>query len=128
MLRCSFSRLTIRFGCMLWIVLGVSLGSESRVLAQNAQSNPAFATETEEIYIARSVRESRMTPTEFCAKARTGVDDPTIEDQYTLRSVATRTSDGRVVDTNVKTIGSIHACFGRTAIPATLTILRRHPP
>jgi hypothetical protein len=58
-----------------------------------------------------------MTPTEFCAKARTGVNDPTAEDQYALRSVATRTADGRIVDADAKTVGSIHACFGRTATP-----------
>jgi hypothetical protein len=72
----------------------------------------------EEIYIARSVREARISPTEFCAKARTGIDNPTTENQFTLRSVATRTSDGRVLDTNVKTIGSIHTCGGPTANPA----------
>jgi hypothetical protein len=72
----------------------------------------------EEIYIARSVREARMPPTEFCAKARTGVDRPNAEDQFTFRSVATRNSDGRVIDTNAKTIGSAHACGGPTANPA----------
>jgi hypothetical protein len=72
----------------------------------------------EEIYIARSVREARMPPTEFCAKARTGVDRPNAEDQFTFRSVATRTSDGRVTDTKVETIGSAHACGGPTANPA----------
>jgi hypothetical protein len=74
----------------------------------------------EEIYVVRSVREARMAPTEFCAKARTGIDNPIFEDQLTFRSVATRTSDGRVIDTNVKTIGSIHFCQGRTANPAVL--------
>jgi len=59
-----------------------------------------------------------MAPTEFCAKARTGMDDPIFENQFTLRSVATGTSDGRVLDTNVKTIGSVHSCDGRTANPA----------
>jgi hypothetical protein len=32
------------------------------------------------------------------------------EDQYALRSVATRAADA-------KTVGGIHACFGRTARP-----------
>jgi hypothetical protein len=51
---------------MLW-VLGALLGTESLLRAQNIQaSQPAVATEVEEIYIARSVRESRNPPTEFC--------------------------------------------------------------
>jgi hypothetical protein len=118
MLRFSVSRLTTASGCMLW-VLGALLGTQSPLRAQNIQaSQPAVATEVEEIYIARSVRESRIPPTEFCAKARTGVGDAISEDQHTFRSVATRTSDGRVIDANVKTIGSIHSCNGRTANPA----------
>jgi hypothetical protein len=78
------------------------------------KATPAASADVEEIYIARSVRESRATPTEFCAKERTGISDATIEDQYSLRSVATRTSDGRALDSDVSTIGSVHACFGRT--------------
>lgn len=37
---------------------------------------------------------------------------------YTFRSTATRATDGRIIDTNVKTIGSGHACFGQSANPA----------
>jgi hypothetical protein len=59
-------------------------------------------------------RESRIVPTEFCAQAKVGFKS-TVEDQYTFRSTATRTSDGRMVDTNVKTIGSGHGCIGQTA-------------
>jgi hypothetical protein len=120
MLRFSVSRFTAISGCMVW-VLGALLGTGSPLRAQNTQaSQPAVANEVEEIYIARSVRESRVPPTEFCTKARTGVGDAISEDQFTFRSVATRTSDGRVLDANVKTIGSIHSCNGRTADPAVL--------
>jgi hypothetical protein len=42
-----------------------------------------------------------------------------VEDQYTFRSTATRVTDGRIIDTNAKTIGSGHACFGQAANPAT---------
>jgi hypothetical protein len=76
------------------------------------------ATGVEEIYVVRSVRESRVAPTEFCSKAKSGVSDAIVEDQYALRSVATRTSDGRILDANVNSIGSIRACFGRTPNPA----------
>jgi hypothetical protein len=106
--------------CMLW-VLGSLLGAQSPAHAQNAQKAGKLGdqSQVEEIYIVRSVRESRVTPTEFCAEAKTGFKS-TIEDQYTLRATATRTSDGRMVDTNAKTVASGHACFGQTADPAIL--------
>jgi hypothetical protein len=68
----------------------------------------------EEIYIARSLRESRVAPTEFCREAKTGFTS-TIEDQYSFRATATRTSDGRMIDTNVRTIGSGRGCLGQVA-------------
>jgi len=74
-------------------------------------------TRVEEIYIGRSVRESQITPTEFCAQARTGFV-ARLESRFTFRSTATRAADGLMVDTNVGTIGSLHACFGETSDPA----------
>jgi hypothetical protein len=104
------------FGCMLW-ALGASLGTQSLGHAKTAQRAEMHAAtrQVEEIYIARSVRESRIAPTGFCAQARTGFGDVAFEDQYTFRSTATRADDGLMLDSNIKTIGSIHACFGRTA-------------
>jgi hypothetical protein len=109
------------FGCMLW-ALSVLLGTQSLARAQNTQKagRNAEAAQVEEIYIARSVRESRVAPTEYCAQTRTGFNSDYFEDQYSFRSTATRASDGRMVDANIKTIGSGHACFGRTADPAIL--------
>jgi hypothetical protein len=74
----------------------------------------------EDIYIARSMRESRIAPTGFCAQGRIGFGSVTVEDQYTFRSTATRAADGLLVDTNVNTIGRLHACFGSTPDPATV--------
>jgi hypothetical protein len=74
----------------------------------------------EELYVARSVRESRVKPTEFCAESRTGFLNSIYEDRYTFRSISGRSSDGRVVDSNVKTIGTGHACFGQTGDPKLL--------
>lgn len=109
------------FGCMLW-ALGVLPGTQSLARAQNTQKagRTAQAAQVEEIYIARSVRESRVAPTEYCAQAKTGFNSDYFEDQYTFRSTATRASDGRMVDANIKAIGSGHACFGRTVDPAIL--------
>jgi hypothetical protein len=73
----------------------------------------------EEIYVARSLREGRSTPTEFCAQARIGFG-AAVEDRYTFRSIATRPTDGRMVDANMTTIGSLRACIGTTADVARL--------
>jgi hypothetical protein len=71
----------------------------------------------EEIYIARSLRESRDKPTEWCSKSRAGFEDVTSEDHYTFRSIAVRPSDGRLVDDNLRMIGRLRACFGSTNNP-----------
>ena len=85
------------------------------VSAQDArETQPSASTEVEEIYVVRSVPESSTAPTEFCAEERIGFAGATYEGHYTFRSTATRSSDGRVIDTNVKTIGSMHFCRHRT--------------
>lgn len=105
-------------GGMLWAL--AVLGTQSLACAQQGQKamQAAQPAQVEEIYIARSVRESRIASTEYCAEAKTGFKS-TIEDQYTFRSTATRAIDGRMIDTNVKTIGSGHACFGQSVNPTT---------
>jgi hypothetical protein len=80
--------------------------------AQTIQSAPAAV---EDIYIARSVRESRVMPTDYCSEARTGFTNFTFEEQFTLRSTATRAADGLMISTNAKTIGRLRACFGSTS-------------
>ncbi len=94
------------FGCMLW-ALGALLGTQSPARAQITQKagRTAQPAQVEEIYVARSVRESRVAPTENCAQAKTGFNSDAFEDQYTFRSTASRASDGRMVDANIKTIG-----------------------
>ena len=104
-------------GCLLWAL--AVLGTQSLACAQQSRKTGLAAqpAQVEEIYIARSVRESRVAATEHCALAKTGFK-ANVEDQYTFQSTATRVTDGRMIDTNVKTIGSGHACFGQTANPA----------
>ena len=64
----------------------------------------------ESIFVVRSWRESRITPTDFCNAARTGFPGATVEDRYTFRSVETQ-PDGRVRNANVGVVGQLHACF-----------------
>ena len=74
----------------------------------------------EEIYVIRSVRTSRITPTEYCAQTQTGFADAVFEDRYVFRPVTTRTEDGAVVSTAGKEIASLHACFGKVTDPDLL--------
>ena len=104
----------------LLLLLGGLLAMSSATEAfQGSSSSSASDGRVEDIYIARSMRESRVTPTEFCAQARIGFGGARFEDQYTFRSTETRASDGLMVNTNVSTIGRLHACFGSTSDPAT---------
>src|ERR1700686_3572952 len=75
------------------------------------------ASGVEEIYVVRSWRESRDTPTEFCAQSHTNFDKLTSEDHYTFRSVSIQTSNGRMIDNDVQTVGRLRACFGSTPDP-----------
>lgn len=74
----------------------------------------------EDIYVARSIRESQIKPSDFCAPASIGFGNAISEDRYTFQSTATRASDGLLVDNNINTIGSLRACFGSTADPLLL--------
>jgi hypothetical protein len=76
------------------------------------------ADRVEEIYVVRSMRESRGAPTEFCGEARTRFANVGAEDQYTFRSTAIRGSDGLMINANVQTVGRLRACFGATSDPA----------
>lgn len=106
---------------ILWILTAL-LESHPLLSAQSTgrSNRTEKISELEEIYVARSVRESRIPPTAFCAGTKTGFNSDAFEDRYTLRSIASRASDGRIVDANVSTIGMGHACFGRTPDPAIL--------
>lgn len=106
-------------GCAL-VVGGLYSTSETEAF-QSDRPRRASDSRVEDIYIARSMRESRVTPTAFCAEGRIGFGGPTFEDQYTFRSTATRSSDGLMIDANVQTIGRFHACFGSTPDPKLLS-------
>ncbi len=72
----------------------------------------------EEIYVVRSMKESKGAPTEFCGEARTRFGKTGVEDQYTFQSTAIRGSDGLMINADVQTVGRLRACFGPTADPA----------
>ena len=72
----------------------------------------ALPESPEEIYVARSLREARGEPSDFCAAGRTGFGRASVEDRYSFWSVAVRGSDGRVTDAHVQQVGDLRACFG----------------
>jgi hypothetical protein len=109
------------------VLAGISaIFSAIALLSASYAADPAgaapgpVAPHVEDIYIARSLRESRAAPTDFCAKSRTGFSAALYEDHYTFRSTATRASDGLITNTNVRRIGKLHACFGSSNDPALL--------
>ncbi len=77
------------------------------------------ADSVEDIYVARSLRLSRVSPTAYCAHERTGFENAGFEDHYNFQSASIRVSDGAITNANVSTIGTLHACFGPTADPLT---------
>jgi len=85
-----------------------------------SQSGLANDGRVEEIYIARSVLESEVKPTDFCAGQKIGFGKDVADRHYTFRSVSTRVTDGRIVDVNAGIVGRLHGCIGSTADPAAL--------
>jgi hypothetical protein len=100
---------------MIWNV-SILLVTAVAVDAQSPQTSrrAGARAEVEEIYVGRSVSESRIAPTEFCDPARTGLANPAAEGRYSVRSISINASDGRVLDPNIKRIGSGHGCYGPT--------------
>jgi hypothetical protein len=102
---------------------GVIVAASSIISVTAAAEDPKHAPSktsasgVEEIYVVRSWRESRAPATEFCAQSHTNFDNITSEDHYTFRSISIQTSNGRMIDNNVKTVGRLRACFGSTADP-----------
>ena len=86
----------------------------------SAQTRPSSSA-IEEIRLARSIRLSRVAPTEFCSQSRTTFADAQFEDRYSFAAVTTRSGDGLVIDALSHKLGSGHACFGRTADPGALS-------
>ncbi|HEV3481466.1 MAG TPA: lipocalin-like domain-containing protein [Candidatus Acidoferrales bacterium] len=84
------------------------------VSAQDAkETQPSTSAQVEEIYVARSVPEALITPpTGFCAQERIGFGGTLFEARFRFQSTTTQASDGRMINANVKTIGSIHICTG----------------
>jgi hypothetical protein len=80
-----------------------------------AQPVPTSGVHKEEIYVIRSVRMSRIAPTEYCKQSRTSFIGTVFEDRYVFHAVTTRADDGAIVNALGKQTALVHACFGKTA-------------
>jgi hypothetical protein len=98
------------------IIAALTLSSMSGAIEDSIPGKTS-SRPIEEICVARSFRESREMPSEFCSKLRTGVDEAKSEDHYTFRSISIRASDGKMINNNVRAIGRLRACFGSTNEP-----------
>ena len=78
---------------------------------------PASPASMEEIYLARSVGESKTAPTAFCAASRTGFEASS-ESVSSLRTLATDPATGRVVNANAGKSGELRICMGPASKPS----------
>ena len=91
----------------------------ARVLyAQNASVSED--AKKEEIYVIRSVRTSRIAPTDYCAQSRTGFASTVFEDTYVFHTVSVNAEIGTVTGVSGAKRASAHTCFGKTEDPDVL--------
>ena len=68
----------------------------------------------ERIYVAHSIRTSRVAATAFCDADRVGFTGARFEDEFEFWSTSSRPDDGLVTDPSAKKVGVARACFGPT--------------
>lgn len=89
-----------------------------------AASVPAAASDLEDIYVLRSIREAQAPtagPTaDWCAASRTGFEPfpADAERFFSFWSVRSRPEDGKVVDAAAARVAELRGCFGPTNEPA----------
>jgi hypothetical protein len=64
----------------------------------------------EDIYVLRSLRQTRSAAAGFCDASKIGFTAK-LEDRYLFKAVSTRPQDGKVVDARLHDAGTLHACF-----------------
>lgn len=85
----------------------------SPVSAQTPRADVAV----EDIVILRSLRLSRITPTDFCAPSRTGFSPATSEDRHDFKAVTTDAASGKVTNASGASVGTLHSCLSPTSDP-----------
>jgi hypothetical protein len=85
----------------------------SPITAQSPRPDAAV----EDIVIVRSLRLSRITPTDFCAPSRTGFSEATAEDRHEFKAVATDAASGKITNASGARVGTLHSCLSPTSDP-----------
>jgi hypothetical protein len=85
----------------------------SPMTAQSLRPNVAV----EDVVILRSLRLSRITPTDFCAPSRTEFSPATAEDRHDFTAVATDAASGKVTNAGGARVGTLHSCLSPTSDP-----------
>lgn len=89
-----------------------SLVASLMLFSGGAHAQTVSPEGVEEIRVVRSIRISRVKPTEFCAQSRTTFSGAQYEDQYSFAAVTTRSSDGFITDAVSSKVGIGHGCLG----------------
>jgi hypothetical protein len=102
----------------LLIVALVPLATFGCAMRSETPKAAGIAAAREDIYVLRSVREERITKSDWCTPARAGFEQSSggfmVEDRYTMWAVAVRSSDGQIIDASANKAGELHVCFGST--------------
>ena len=98
-----------------------AVGATMQLLACAPTAVPvSAATDREEIYVLRSIREAHQPVAGWCDAARTGFE-PLPKDAerfFSFWSIDVQAEDGRVVDAQVARVAELRGCFGATDEPA----------
>lgn len=111
-------KLTARYAATLSIAVLACAAPLGSLYGQQETPGARPAASVEEIYVFRSIRDSRVPPTEFCSKEKSGVAKSLAEDQFSLWSIVSEGANGRVVKADAQKIGGMHTCIGPTPNPA----------
>ena len=106
------------------VLIGLpALKALSEVAAPQARKDIAGEDiSKDDIYVVRSFLIARDAPTDFCSKVEPGFGKLQSENHYLFKSIAVQTKDGRVANTNVRTVGTFHACIGETSDPKVMSV------
>jgi hypothetical protein len=79
-------------------------------------ATPPAASGPEEIYVLRSIRESREADAGWCTAARAGFEpfEKDADRFFSFWSVQARADDGKVIDARAKRVAELRGCFGAT--------------
>ena len=101
-----------------------TLGAHEDAWSQmESAASQSAASQVEEIYVVRTVREKHLRKSEWCTPSRTGFQGPqgesTIEERYSLWTLDIRAIDGRVTNAKQNKAGEGRACIASTTDSST---------